>query len=73
MTERRSWDGLQMTTPGAYERLLGSSCCPPAGEMLFAVTAEFRRFDAARVSFRLDELARSLFGVSAAREPRAAS
>jgi Transglutaminase-like superfamily len=69
----RAWDGLETTTPGAYERLLASPCCPAAGEMLLAVAAEFRRFDAAHVSFRLDELARSLFGVAAEREPRAAS
>jgi Transglutaminase-like superfamily len=73
MAERRSWDGLETSAPGAYERLLATRCCPPAGEILLAVAAEFRHVDAPRVSFRLDELARSLFGVSAAREPRAAS
>jgi Transglutaminase-like superfamily len=64
MAEPRSWDTPQTTTPGAYERLLESACCPPAGEMLLAIAAEFRRVDAARASFRLDDLARSLFGVS---------
>ena len=70
MAERRSWDAVETAAPGAFERLLGTACCPAAGEMLLAVAAEFRPVDAARVSFRLDELARSLFGL---REPRDAS
>ena len=73
MAEPRSWDTLETTTPGAYERLLGSSCCPPAGEMLLAIAAEFRAVDAARVSFRLDELARSLFGVADPADARVSS
>lgn len=71
MTEPRSWDTLSTSTRGAFERLLGSPCCPPCGEMLLAIAAEFRPVDAARVSFRLDELARSLFG--SADDPRTAS
>jgi transglutaminase superfamily protein len=73
MAQPRSWDTLETTTPGAYERLLGASSCPPAGEMLLAIAAEFRPVDTARVSFRLDELARSLFGVAARRDAMAAS
>jgi hypothetical protein len=70
MAERRSWDGLEVA---AYDRLLDGACCPAAGDALLAVAAEFRPVDAASVSFRLDELARALFGVAARREPRAAS
>ena len=73
MAEPRSWDTLETTAPGAFERLLDSPCCPPAGDMLLAVAAEFRPVDAARTSFRLDELARSLFAVAAARDARTAS
>jgi Transglutaminase-like superfamily len=70
MAEPRPWDTLELTTPGAFERLLDSSCCPAGGEMLLAVAAEFRPVDAARASFRLDEHARSLFGVAAERDAR---
>ena len=56
---------METTAQGAYERLLEAPCCPPAGEILLAVAAEFRRVDAPRVSFRLDELARSLFHAAA--------
>ena len=41
--------------------------------MLLAIAAEFRPVAAGRVSFRLDELARTLFDVAAARDARAAS
>jgi hypothetical protein len=73
MTEPRSWDTLEATKAGAYERLLGATCCPPAGDMLLAIAAEFRPVRAAWMSFRLDELARSLFDVAAGRDARAAS
>jgi Transglutaminase-like superfamily len=69
MAERRSWDAVETATPGAFERLLGTTCCPAPGEMLLAVAAEFRPVDPG-VSFRLDELARPLFAI---REPSAAS
>ena len=70
MADRRSWDGLEVA---AFDRLLGTGCCPAAGEMLLAIAAEFRAVDAAAVSFWLDELGRSLFEVAALREPRTAS
>lgn len=70
MAEPRSWDMPGTTTRGAYERLLGSSCCPAGGEMLLAIAAEFRPVDAARASFRLDELARSLFAAAARRDTK---
>jgi hypothetical protein len=73
MTEPRSWDTLEATKAGAYERLLGATCCPPPAELLLAIAAEFRPVRAARVSFRLDELARSLFDVAAGGDARAAS
>jgi len=73
MTDPRLWDTLEATKAGAYERLLASPCCPGPGDMLLAVAAEFRPVAAGRVSFRLDELARTLFDVAAARDPRAAS
>jgi hypothetical protein len=57
------------TESGAFERLLGAACCPAPGEALLAIAAEFRPFDPARTSFRLDDLARSLFAVSATRNP----
>ena len=58
--------------PGAFERLL-AACCPAPGAALLAIAAEFRPLDAARTSFRLDELARSLFPVAAERDPGAAA
>ena len=61
------------TKPGAFERLVDSACCPPPGEALLAIAAEFRTVDAARTSFRLDEFARSLFAVAAERDPGAAA
>jgi regulator of sirC expression with transglutaminase-like and TPR domain len=73
MTEPRLWDTLEATKAGAFERLLASPCCPAPGDILLAITAEFRPVAAGRVSFRLDELARSLFDVADARDPRAAS
>jgi len=45
--------------------------CPPPGEMLLAISAEFRAVDLDAVSFELDDLARGLFG--AGDEPRDAS
>ena len=57
------------TESGAFERLLAAACCPAPGEALLAIAAEFRPLDPARTSFRLDELARSLFAVSATRDP----
>jgi hypothetical protein len=68
MGDRRSWD-----TPETFERLLGGTCCPAAGDVLLAIAAEFRPVDAARVSFRFDELARSLFAVAAEGDPSATS
>jgi hypothetical protein len=73
LTEPRSWDALGTTRPGAFERLVGTACCPSPGEALLAIAAEFRTVDTARTSFRLDELARSLFAVAAARDPGAAA
>jgi regulator of sirC expression with transglutaminase-like and TPR domain len=73
MTDPRLWDTLEATEAGAFERLLASPCCPGPGDMLLAVAAEFRPVAAGRVSFRLDELARTLFDVAGARDPRAAS
>ena len=73
MTEPRSWDALRATKPGAFERLVDSACCPPPGEALLAIAAEFRTIDAARTSYRLDEFARSLFAVAAERDPGTAA
>jgi Transglutaminase-like superfamily len=73
MTEPRSWDTLSTSTPGAFERLLAEPCCPPGGEILLAIAAEFRRVEAQRASFRLDELARRLFDVAPARDARTSS
>jgi Transglutaminase-like superfamily len=63
MTEPRRWDVLETTNGGALERLVAGRC-PPPGELLLAVSAEFRPVDAGWVSFRLDELARPLFAVT---------
>jgi len=65
MTEPRPWDVLE-----PLERLIGGRC-PPAGELLLAVAAEFHAIDAGEVGFGLDELARPLFGLCA--EPRDAA
>jgi Transglutaminase-like superfamily len=73
MTEPRSWDTLSTSTPGGFERLLAEPCCPPGGEILLAIAAEFRRVDAPWASFRLDELARRLFAVAPARDARTSS
>ncbi len=70
MTEPR-WDTA--TRPGGFERLLEGPCCPAGGEILLAIASEFRPVDAARVSFRLDELARRLFEAALCGEPRAAA
>ena len=45
--------------------------CPPPGDMLLAISAEFRAVDLDAVSYELDDLARGLFGVRD--EPRDAS
>jgi regulator of sirC expression with transglutaminase-like and TPR domain len=73
MTEPRLWDTLEATKAGAFERLLDAPCCPRPGDILLAIAAEFRPVVAGRVSFRLDELARTLFDVADARDARAAS
>ena len=70
MTEPRSWD---IQAAGSFERLIGACCCPAPGEALLAIAAEFRAFDAARVSYRLDEHARSLFAVAGERDPGGAA
>ena len=72
MTDRGTWGAVAAET-GAFERLLADETCPPPGLMLLAVAAEFRPFDPAPVSFRLDELARELFAASALRDPGGAS
>ncbi len=66
-----TWDAT--TRQGRFDQLLEGACCPAPGEILLAIAAEFRTVDAARVSFRLDELARALFDVAAVREPRVAA
>jgi hypothetical protein len=53
MADRRPWDA-----PETFEGLVGGTCCPAPGDVLLAIAAEFRPVDAARVSFRLDEIAR---------------
>lgn len=63
------WDTTGATRSGAFERLVGAACCPAPGEALLAVAAEFRPLAPAAMSFRLDELARSLFAVAAGRDP----
>jgi hypothetical protein len=52
-----------------FDRLLNDTCCPAPGDILLAIAAEFRAFDAARVSFALDELARPLFPIAAEHQP----
>jgi hypothetical protein len=65
------WDILASTKP--FERLLDGTCCPGPGEALLAIAAEFRPFDAGRISYRLDERARALFPVAAGRDPAEAA
>jgi len=69
MTERRRWDTMEATKTGAFERLVAGPC-PPGGELLLALAAHFRPVDAGLASFRLDEMARSLFPVAEEGEPR---
>src|SRR4051812_20304546 len=73
MTEPRLWDTLEATKAGAFERLLASPDCPAPGDMLLAIGAEFRPVRAGRLSFRLDELARTLFDAAGSGDARAAS
>jgi hypothetical protein len=73
MTEPRLWDTPEATKAGAFERLLSSPCCPGPGDILLAITAEFRPVVAGRVSFRLDELARRLFDITPADDARTSS
>jgi regulator of sirC expression with transglutaminase-like and TPR domain len=63
MTEPRRWDAPQTTNARALERLVAGRC-PAPGELMLAVAAEFRAVDEGAVSFRLDELARPLFGIT---------
>jgi regulator of sirC expression with transglutaminase-like and TPR domain len=72
MTEPRLWDTLEATKVGAFERLVAGPC-PPPGDLLVAIASEFRAVEAGVVSFRLDELARSLFDAVAGRDPEAIS
>jgi hypothetical protein len=66
MSDRQLWDTQMTTETGTFERLV--ACPPPAG-LLLALAAEFRPVRGAGASFRLDELARGLFEVAAARDP----
>jgi transglutaminase superfamily protein len=66
MTEPQLWDTVETTT---FERLVAGPC-PPGGEVLLAIAAEFRPVAAGTVSYRLDELARALFDVVEGGEPR---
>jgi len=66
MTEPQLWDTVETTT---FERLVAGPC-PPGGEMLLAIAAEFRTVSAGAVSYRLDELARTLFDVVEGGEQR---
>ena len=70
MAEERLWDTLDTTEESAFERLVAGRC-PPPGELLLAVAAEFRPVRAAAVSFAFDELARWLFAAAATPDPRA--
>jgi Transglutaminase-like superfamily len=65
-------DPLPPHDSGTFERLMAGSC-PPPGELLLAVTAEFREIDAFALSFQLDELARPLFGLAAGGDAEAVS
>jgi regulator of sirC expression with transglutaminase-like and TPR domain len=62
MTEPRRWDTLEKAGTFAF---LSAGPCPPPGDLLLAIACEFRAVDSGHVSFRLDELARSLFAVVA--------
>jgi regulator of sirC expression with transglutaminase-like and TPR domain len=62
-----------MTDLLPFDRLVHSACCPAPAEALLAIAAEFRTFDAAHTSFRLDDLARSLFPVALDRDPGTAA
>jgi hypothetical protein len=68
MSERQLWDTEMTSETGRFERLVAGPCPPPAA-LLLALAAEFRPVPAAGTSFRLDELARGLFEVAAARDP----
>ena len=59
---------------GAFDRLLESACCPPPGDALLAIAAEFRprRRRRARASASTS-FARALFAVAAERDPGAAA
>jgi regulator of sirC expression with transglutaminase-like and TPR domain len=70
MTEPGLWDRLEAVKAGAFERLVAGRC-PPPGELLLAIAAEFREVSAGAVSFRLDELARGLFEAVASRDVEA--
>lgn len=72
MSEWRLWDTLGAAEAGAFERLVEGPC-PPGGELVLAIAPEFREVEAGAVSYRLDELARSLFTVVAGGDPRAIS
>jgi regulator of sirC expression with transglutaminase-like and TPR domain len=67
MTEPELWDRLDAVKAGAFERLVAGRC-PPPGELLLAIAAEFRAVEPGVVSFRLDELARCLFDAVASRD-----
>jgi hypothetical protein len=58
------------TETGTFEHLVAGRCPPPAA-LLLALAAELRPVRGARTSFRLDDLARGLFEVAAARAQRA--
>jgi hypothetical protein len=68
MSDGHLWDTETTTATGTFERLVAGPCPPPAG-LLLALAAEFRPVCGAPTSFRLDELARGLFEVAAARDP----
>jgi len=72
MPDHGTWDAVAADA-SAFDRLLTDDVCPPPGVMLLAIAAEFRPFDPAPVSFRLDELARELFDAVAQPDPGAAS
>jgi Transglutaminase-like superfamily len=57
------WDTMEATRTGGFERLVAGPC-PPAGDLLLAMAARFRSVDAGLASFRLDDMARSVFPVA---------
>jgi hypothetical protein len=57
----------------AFDTLVCAPACPPPGEMMLALAAEFRAVDAAAVSFELDEHARGLFAAAGERDGSTAS